>query len=153
MRAVERICEIQLRLDADLDALVLPLPRRWTRTRPQADFFRLGLRLLVEWKAGLGIVRMKMAASRPVFLQAARDFSPPFGLFGFGLGRDPYSYSFGNLILFEMVLFELILLVLLGIDPAEGTLFRFIQQEGATLIADSYHWSVLRCGGSSGTRR
>jgi hypothetical protein len=96
----------------------------------------------LERKPRLGIVGAQVAAACAVLIEAPGDFEAPFGLrriAGIGFARN-CSYRLKNFVIFD------------GRDDAEGTTFCVIEQKGATLRADAYHWSVLRCGVSSGTR-
>ena len=90
-----------------------------------------------------------MAAARAIFFQAARDFTAPFGFglvfrggdgggAGGGVCGDAEGYRLSRGVIFDEW------------EITEGTFFDVLEREGATLRAYSYHWSVLRCGGSSG---
>jgi len=91
-----------------------------------------------EGKAGLGVVGAKAAAARAVLLEAERDFAVPVGLGSIG-GDAHRTYARVGVIIFRLR------------NIAKGAGFRIVEQKGATLRADAYHWSILRCGGSSGT--
>jgi hypothetical protein len=92
-----------------------------------------------EGEPGLGIGWIEGVTSRPVFLEAACDFAAPFRLLG--TGGDTNGNGLRRKAIFS------------DREMTEGTLLDVLEQEGATLRAYSYHWSVLRCGGSSGGTR
>jgi len=81
------------------------------------------------------------AVACAILLEAARHFEPPFRLrvvtsAGFGRVIRPSDDRFQDFVVF------------FGGDGAERTILRVVEQKGATLRADAYHWSVLRCGNS-----
>ena len=98
----------------------------------------------LEREAGLRVTGPRIAAARAVLLEAARDLRAPFGLGRIVGGAGSNCYRLRD---FSVPA------VLGGIDFAERTTLGVIQQKGATLRADAYHWSVLRCGSSSGNGR
>ena len=117
--------------------------------RAVAGIFLVEIDLGVEGKAGLRFVGTQMAAARAIFFQAARDFLAPFGFWfvfcaGGGAGTgvvvcgDADGYRLSCAVLFDKW------------EITEGTRLDVLKREGATLRAYSNHWSVLRCGGSSG---
>jgi len=79
---------------------------------------------------------MQVTAAGAILFQAAADFAAPFGFHGYCCGTDGYR-------LWDGAVFD-------EREITEGTFFDVLKREGATLRAYSNHWSVLRCGGSSG---
>src|SRR5271156_5088937 len=153
--------EVQLGLNIDLHALILQflLRRALHRTRALA-FVKLHLFVfpIVQFQRGgcprkgqprLRIVRPITPAAHSIGFQPARNFSPPFGFSGASsagivvrVGRaigivwrgHTYSHRLG------------ILATLGERCVTESTIFDVLEQEGAAMRADLYHWSVLRCG-------
>lgn len=159
--------EIEFWLDADFDpfSLMGGLCRSFARVLLLAqgqlplvrvveieDGGRLG-----ERQAGLRVVAAEASVPRAVLLEAAGDFDAPFGLGGFG-GLAPFGaapgkcargYGFENFFVFGC---PSTALRAFGGNFTKGAALAVVKQESATLRADVYHWSVLRCGGSSGTQ-
>jgi len=80
---------------------------------------------------------LQAAVARAVFEQTARDFAAPLGLDPCcGGGARGYRLRIGAIFNEREI--------------TEGASFDVLEREGATLRAYSNHWSVLRCGGSSG---
>src|SRR5579862_4523593 len=100
----------------------------------------------LERKPSLGLVFIlaHVTMARAVKLQPARNFHAPFRLGRIFARAVGHNYGFRD---------SARLAALGGIDFTEGTAFGVVQQEGATLRADAYHWCVLRRGRSSGTWR
>lgn len=90
----------------------------------------------------MGIVRTRLAVACAVLFEAARDFAAPFGLRGVFKWRFARGDGLKGFLVFSERNF------------AEGAVLVVVHQQCPTLRADSYHWSVLRCGDSSvGTLR
>ncbi|MGH9713416.1 MAG: hypothetical protein ACRD5M_08985 [Candidatus Acidiferrales bacterium] len=153
MRAVVHgVRELKLGLDADFHALRFALALEGAlaleAARAVAGIFLVEIDLGGEGQAGLGFVGTQMAAARAIFFQAARDFTAPFGFWfvfyaggggaGVGVCGDADSYRLSSAAIFDKW------------EITEGALLDVLEREGATLRAYSYHWSVLRCGSSSG---
>jgi hypothetical protein len=94
---------------------------------------------LLERKPGLGIVRAQVTSTGAIQFQPPRDFHAPFRLRSLGVRVCTNGYRLGNFAIFD------------GRNVTERTTFGVVEQQGATLRADAYHWSVLRCGRSSRT--
>ena len=80
-----------------------------------------------------------MTSARAVLFQAPEDLHAPFWLRSLGERVCSNGYRLGNFAIFR------------SRNVTERTAFGVVEQQGATLRADAYHWSVLRCGRSSGT--
>ena len=108
-----------------------------------------------------------MSAPGAILLQAARNFVAPIGLAGFFAGKRGSSGSAGRVSHVSSArrlrgsrrgrahtgtngLRKALILGCFG--RAERARVRVVQQQSATLRADTYHWSVLRCGSSSEER-
>jgi hypothetical protein len=133
--------EIELGLDADFHALGLPLARGGALARTIADFVLIfEIEPGREGQARLIFAGMQVAAARAILFQASANFAAPFGFDrccgGGRCGADGYR-------LWNGAVFD-------EREITEGTFFDVLKREGATLRAYSNHWSVLRCGGSSG---
>jgi hypothetical protein len=162
MRAVVgRICKIEFGLNADFHALGLAVALNGARACAFvfADFVFVFLKgnFFVEGKAGLRIVRAENTAAGAIIFEAASDFLAPIGFvvimkLGFpkpGLARG----SSGNIGGTRRGRGDRNGVLRLGArierDVTEGAIFGVLKQEGTTLRAYAYHWSVLRCGSSS----
>src|SRR5690348_2266568 len=135
--------EIEFRLNRDFNAFRRSHARAF---RPDAlgQLFELSRGIernsLVNRESRLRIVDLVGVPARAVFTQPSRHFPPPFGFFG-GLGflhADGYGFRYENRGFF------------FGWNFADRALHVRSEQQSATLRADSNHWSVLRCGLSSG---
>src|SRR5580658_3145279 len=132
---VRKTGEVQLGLDIDLFALAFVFFQCCRRAR--------------EWQACLRIVRPNASAAHAIGFQPPRNFSSPFGFSGAGrvgivvrvgrtikTSRRGHTYSYG-------------LGIIIGLGErcvTERAIFDVLEQEGATMRAYLYHWSVLRCG-------
>src|SRR5271154_4321760 len=77
---------------------------------------------------------MQVTSARAVEFQAPGDLHAPFGLRSLARRVCSNGYRLWNFAIF------------CSRNGTERTTFRVVEQEGATLRADTYHWSVLRCG-------
>ena len=96
------------------------------------------------------------AMSNPVGFQSPGNFAAPFGLGGFGSGirsEGRVGSVAGNGLRGDTHGDRLSVLATLDErSVTEGAFLGVLEQEGATLRANLYHWSVLRCGSSSEER-
>jgi hypothetical protein len=159
---VRRGGEVELGLDADFHALGVALAQRQARAglgfglRGCGFMVIIGARVgLAKRQAGLRIIVAEAAAADAILLEAARDFAAPVGLGGSGAcgtGGVRRASRFSRVFrgrtraggdgLEEVV-------ILGSFAGAERARIRVVEQQSATLRADAYHWSVLRCGSSS----
>ena len=85
------------------------------------------------------VVRTQVTAARAILFKAPGNLEAPLRLDCFARADCARDHRFENFAVFD------------GRNVTERTASGVIEQESATLRADAYHWSVLRCGGSSGT--
>lgn len=143
---VRRTRKIKLRLDADLYsfdfALFWHLPRPHPRFRRiQSYFFANFFTKLSKGQSALRFLGFQVPAAQTIFMQTPRNLAPPFG---FGLSRFDFAAIRRDRRRKAQTFFN-------G-DLAKRAFFGIFEQESATLRADAYHRSFLRCGSSSGTR-
>ena len=133
---VRRTRKIELGLNADIESLGRALALRRPGTRALGDFiFDVGGRgCLLERQSGLGVVRVQVTSARAVQFQAPGDLHAPFGLRSLAERVGSNGYRLWNFAFFD------------SRNITERTTFGVVEQEGATLRADTNHWSVLRCG-------
>jgi hypothetical protein len=81
---VRRVVKIQLGLNADVDAFILPRALDGTESRAFRNHFLLEDGFFGEGKSGLRIVEIGPAPADAVIVQAARDFAAPIGFVDVG---------------------------------------------------------------------
>jgi len=116
--------------------------RPWPRTFRDRNFL-FEFKLANERKAGLGVVRTKSATAHSILLETTAYFTAPFW----------FRFSFG----FLMIRADRDGLRNYTIFCHERAITKrasvgLFEQQGTTVRAYLYHWSVLRCGSSSEER-
>ena len=130
--------EIEFRLDADFHVLGVPHAdgRPYGRARAAwfARFLFLDLDFVrdhrsgLKWKPGLRVVRPETAAAGAILLKTPGNFQAPLGLFRFAEDDGSGGYRFEDFGILGRGNFT------------ERASSGVVEQKGATLRADAYHW-------------